>query len=166
LNGDTAGDRAIFNPNGPPGTGSDVTPLCTSALPSGTTCGSTASRPFLVGYLANNPNAQYIVAQLGAFPNAGRNTVQMPPIDNVDLSIVKRFGVKERVSFEFGANLQNLFNHPQFVPGLINDVASFGNTTGAARSSLLNPGDSGFLNPSAVFSSNSRTIGLLMKIKF
>jgi hypothetical protein len=121
---------------------------------------------FIVGYLAKNGNAQFITAQQGALGNSGRNNVQMPPIDNVDLSIVKRFAINERASFEFGANFQNLLNHPQFVPGLINDVASFGNTTGAARSSLLNPASSGFLDPTAVFSSNSRTIGLLAKIKF
>lgn len=166
LNGDTAGDRAIFNPGGAPGTGSGVTALCTSAKPATVTCGSTASRPFLVGYLATNGNAQYITAQIGALANAGRNSVQVPPIDNVDLSIIKRFGITERVNFEFGANLQNLFNHPQYVAGLINDVASFGNTTGAARSSYLNPADANFLNPKSVFSSNSRTVGLLMKIKF
>lgn len=166
LNGDTAGDRVIFNPKGTPGTGSDVTALCTSSLPAGTTCGSTASRPFLVGYLANNGNAQYVEAQLGALANAGRNSIQLPRINNVDLSIVKRFSIREHANFEFGANLQNLFNHPQYVAGRINDVASFGNTTGAARSSYLNPADPGFLNAASVFSSNSRTIGLAAKIKF
>ena len=166
LNGDTAGDRAIFNPNGVPGTGSGVTPLCTSAAPAGT-CGTKASsNQFLVGYLAINGNAQYIAAQRGAFPNAGRNTVQLPPIDNVDFSVLKRFNVTERVNLSFGANFENLFNHPQFVAGLINDVASFGNTTTAARSSYLNPADPGFLNAASVFSSNSRIIALVAKIKF
>ena len=166
LNGDTAGDRAIFNPNGTPGTGSGVTPLCTSALPTTTTCGSSASRPFLVGYLATNGNAQYITAQAGALATAGRNTVKLPPIDNIDLSILKRFGIREGMNLEFGASLQNLFNHPQYIAGLINDVASFGNTTGAARSSYLNPAASDFLNPKAVFSSNSRTMALALKLKF
>lgn len=166
LNGDTAGDRAIFNPSGAPGTGSGVTALCTSSLPTGVTCGSKASRPFLVGYQATNPNAQYITAQIGALASAGRNTVQLPPIDNIDMSIIKRFGIRENVNFEFGANFQNLLNHPQYIAGLINDVASFGNTTGAARSSYLNPADPGFLNPKSVFSSNSRTIGLVAKIHF
>jgi hypothetical protein len=158
----------VFNPKGVSGTGSDITPLCTSAfVPTpNNPCGSTASRPFLVGYLANNGNAQFITAGLGAFPNAGRNNVQLPPIDNVDLSIIKRFAATERVSFEFGANFQNLFNHPQFIAGLINDVRSFGNTTDAARSSYLNPASSDFLNASSVFSSNSRTLGLVAKIKF
>ena len=56
LNGDAAGDRAIFNPAGVPGTGSGVTALTNTA-------GET------VAYLANNPNAQYIQAQMGAMGN-------------------------------------------------------------------------------------------------
>ncbi len=166
LNGDTAGDRAVFNPSGASGTGSGVTALCTSALPTTVACGSTASRPFLVGYLAKNPNAQYIVAQLGALATAGRNTVQLPPIDNIDLSVHKRFSVNERVNLEFGANVSNLFNHPQYVAGVINDVQSFGNTTPAVRSSYLNPADKHFLDPSSTFSSNSRTMSLQAKVKF
>jgi hypothetical protein len=166
LNGDSAGDRAIFNPKGTPGVGSGVTPLCTSALPAGVTCGKKGSNNFLVGYLAANSNAQYITAGRGAFANAGRNTLKLPPIDNVDLSITKRFSLQERMTFEFGAIMQNLFNHPQFVAGSINDVGSFGNTTDAARNGFLNPASSSFLNAKANFTSNSRAIGLFTKIKF
>jgi len=168
INGDSAGDRAVFNPKGTPGVGSGVTALCKSTLPATSTCSpaDSSARPFLVGYLATNPNAQYITAQQGALGNAGRNTLQLPPIDNIDLAILKRFNVRERVNVEFGANLQNLFNHPQFIAGLINDVASFGNTTDAARNAFLNPASSGFLNPKTVFSSNSRTMALVAKIKF
>src|SRR5262249_21391779 len=156
LNGDSAGDRAIFNSKGTPGVGSGVTALCKSTLPAGTPCspGTSAARPFLVGYLATNPNAQYITAQQGALATAGRNTLQLPPIDNIDLAILKRFNVRESVNVEFGANLQNLFNHPQYIAGLINDVASFGNTTDAARNAFLNPASAGFLNAKSVFSSN------------
>ncbi len=66
LDGDSAGDRAVFNAAGTPGTGSNVTPLCKSTMPTTTTCGSSASRPFLVGYLATNGKAQYITAGQGA----------------------------------------------------------------------------------------------------
>ena len=80
LNGDSAGDRAIFNPGGIAGTGSGVTPLCKSTLPSFATCGENDfdsaagppgpgnfdSTPLLVAYGAVNPNAQYIVVGPGA----------------------------------------------------------------------------------------------------
>jgi hypothetical protein len=170
LNGDSAGDRAIFNPKGTPGTGSGVTALCKSSFVAtpANPCdpSNAAARSSIVGYLAKNGNAQYIVAQQGALATAGRNSIHLPPIDNVDLAILKRFNMKESVNFEFGANFSNIFNHPQFIAGLINDVASFGNTTDAARNSYLNPASSGFLNAKANFPSNSRTIGLVAKIHF
>src|SRR5581483_11407277 len=64
LNGDSAGDRAFFNPSGNPNIGSGTTALKNSA-------GAT------VAYLANNPNAGYIQAPRGTLPNSGRNTGQL-----------------------------------------------------------------------------------------
>lgn len=59
LNGDTAGDRVLLNPQGVSGTGSGVSALTNSG-------GQT------VAYLATNPSAQYIQAGLGALePNNG-----------------------------------------------------------------------------------------------
>src|SRR5204863_454061 len=52
-NGDAAGDRVIINANGTKGVSSDVTALKKTA-------GAT------VAYLAVNPNAQFIRAQVGA----------------------------------------------------------------------------------------------------
>jgi hypothetical protein len=72
----------------------------------------------------------------------------------------------ERMNLELGANFSNLFNHPQFIAGVINDVQSFGNTTPAVRSVFLNPADPGFLKPGQTFSSNSRTMSLQAKFKF
>ena len=108
-NGDAAGDRAILNPAGISGTGSDVTPLLNSA-------GAT------VAYLAVNPNAQYIVAGPGALANIGRNTLALPHTNNVDMSLVKRVNITERQVIEFQAQAVNLFNHAQYVPGFISDI--------------------------------------------
>jgi len=166
LNGDSAADRAVFNPAGNANLGSGVTPLCNSSLPSGTTCGSTASSPYLVGYLAKNGNARYITAGRGALANAGRNTLKLPPIDNIDLSLLKRFNFTERYQFVFGAQMLNAFNHPQFVAGLLNDIASFGNTSDAARNGFLNPVSTSFLNARANFPSNARTMALVAKFTF
>src|SRR3984893_16460730 len=66
LNGDSAGDRAIFNPSGVSGTGSGVSAL---KAVSGPNAGQ------VVAYLANVPTAQYIVAGSGALANSGRNTL-------------------------------------------------------------------------------------------
>ena len=178
LNGDSAGDRAIFNPTGNPNVGSGVTAQCKSAKPAALTCspGKTFTDPvtgqtfkandYIVGYLAKNPGAGYIRAQQGALANAGRNTLKLPRIDNVDVSLTKRFSFTERYQLLFQAQLLNAFNHPQFVAGLLNDIASFGNTSDAARNGFLNPASTSFLNARANFPSNARSIGLAAKFIF
>src|SRR5581483_4689417 len=109
LNGDTAGDRTVFNPAGDPHLGSNATALTNSA-------GQT------VAYLATNPAAMYIRAQQGALANTGRNTLQMPGINNFDMSLGKRFNITERKTVELRADAANVFNHAQFTPGLIGSV--------------------------------------------
>jgi hypothetical protein len=50
----------------------------------------------------------------GTFGNAGRNSIQGPPVKNLDLSINKRFSVKENNYFQFRAEFFNFTNHPNF----------------------------------------------------
>jgi hypothetical protein len=163
LNGDSAGDRAILNPKGIPGTGSDVTALTNTA-------GQT------VAYLAVNPNAQFIRAAHGAFANIGRNTLAGRPTDNIDLAITKALSAGERYRFELGAQVGNLFNHPQYLPtnpnnagqGFgVNDVVGIASgSTGGTIQSLLTPGKANFNRPDLVFPSNSRAMGLSVKFIF
>ncbi len=152
LNGDNAGDRTIINPAGVKGTGSDTKALLNSA---GVT----------VAYLALNPNAQYIKARPGTITNGGRNTLQINPIDNIDLNILKRLSVNERMKFELGAQFLNLFNHPQFIPGSINQINSIG-VTDATTKSYLTAGSAIFNQPQVTFPSNSRTLQLSLKFIF
>ncbi len=152
LNGDSAGDRAIYNPNGVPNTSSNVTPLLNSS-------------GYTVAYLADNPNAQYIQANYGAVANTPRNTLAMPHINNWDMSVVKRINITERQSVEFGMSALNLFNHPQFTPGYLNDIASLGQSGSTIRTILLT-GNKNFNQPNLVFSSNPRTLTLVVKYVF
>ncbi len=152
LNGDSAGDRTIINRAGVPGTGSGVTALTNSA-------GQT------VAYLAKNPNAEYITAGKGALANGGRNTLATRPIDNVDLSAIKRFSLTERFSFQLQAQLLNAFNHPQFTPGSLNQINSIGQAGGAVLN-YLNPASQSFNNPEVTFASNARVIQVGAKIIF
>jgi hypothetical protein len=154
LNGDAASDRVIVNPAGQDGVGSKVTPLKNTA-------GAT------VAYQATNPNARYIVAGSGAYPNAGRNTLAGRPIDNVDVNMLKNFSVTERWKIQFAAQFLNLLNHAQFVPGFVNraDNPVILNNSTISRS-LLIPGNANFNNPEAVFSNNPRYIQLSLKVIF
>jgi len=166
LNGDSATDRAIFNPAGVRGTGSDVTALCRVSNPCDPNTG------VVVAYLANNPTAQYIRTGLGALANAGRNTLQTPGTNNIDLGIYKDLGITETMKFRFGAQFGNIINHPQFIPGSnpgfglgVNDVNGF-SSVGTSYVSFVTPGAGNFNNPRAVFASNARTIALMAKFSF
>jgi hypothetical protein len=117
----------------------------------------------VVGYLANS-NAQYIQAGYGALANIGRNTLQLPAINDVDVSAVKRFTITERFRIEFQVQALNVLNHPQYVGGFLNDIAPIG-YTGSQRT-ILEPQNSTFNNPAAVFSSNPRALQLALKIFF
>jgi len=184
LNGDSAGDRSITNPGGSGATGSGVSPLCTSAVPNqSVNCtlanifctGVVANDPSnctpgvnvvgnVVGYMATNPNAKYIQAYYGALATTGRNTLLMPAINNFDFTAIKRFSITERYRVEFGMEAFNIFNHPQFIAGSLNQVNSIG-VTGSARAAY-EPSKGVFNNFSQVFPSNSRSLQLSLKILF
>ncbi|HLK21751.1 MAG TPA: hypothetical protein VKT81_22535, partial [Bryobacteraceae bacterium] len=156
LNGDSAGDRVIVNPAGSAKIGSGVTGY--NAL--GQVASSSGS---IVAYVANNPNARYIVAGAGALANGGRNTFPLHPINNIDLSVKKRFNFTERWAFDIGAQMFNIFNHPQWTGGSVNDVGVNGFT--GARNDLV-PGDPLFGRFDQFYSSNSRVIQVFAHITF
>ena len=154
-NGDNAGDRSIYNANGLADTGSGVTALKNSS-------GAT------VAYVANNPNAQYIVAGAGALATAARNTLGLPHINNFDFSLLKRVNITERQAIEFQFQAVNIFNHPQFVPGYISDIqpANGAITTSPNTRNELIPGNGAFTNWQNSFSSHPRAVVLVLKYSF
>ncbi|MDP9113908.1 MAG: carboxypeptidase-like regulatory domain-containing protein, partial [Acidobacteriota bacterium] len=113
LNGDSAGDRAIVNRNGVANTSSGVRAV--NATGATVPMGDAST----VAYVAINPNAQYITAGYGALATGGRNTMALRPINNFDLQIKKAFAIGEAKRLEFGAQLFNAFNHPQYTAGQI-----------------------------------------------
>lgn len=155
LNADNAGDRSVINPAGTHGTASRVTPLTNSAGQ-------------VVAYLANDPSAQYIQAGPGALANAGRNTLQLPGINNLDFSVFKNFRFMEDKTVQLRADLFNAFNHPQYVPGSVNGGQAVPTAT-SLISTLNNIAalDSGNFNrPGSVFTSNPRVIQLALRLNF
>jgi hypothetical protein len=152
LNRDSAGDRVIYNPAGASGTGSDVSPLTNSAGD-------------VVAYLASNPGAQYIRTGPGGLATTARNTLAIRPINNFDFSILKRLNITERQSVEFQAQFLNIFNHAQYLPGYISDVAPLGYTGGDVLN-YLTPSQPSFNQPSAVFSNHPRQMVLVLKYLF
>jgi hypothetical protein len=152
LNGDSAGDRAAVIAGGNPDIGSGTTPLLNSA-------GAT------VAYLVNNPNAGYVAVPKGGLSTAGRNTMRMHPIDNIDATMAKNVGIGERYRLQFAGRFYNIFNHPQYVGGNISDVAPIG-FTGTAVHNFTIPSTSLYNLDSQVFSSNPRSITISAKFIF
>jgi hypothetical protein len=157
LNTDSAPDRVIINTLGSSSVGSGTVPLANSA-------GDT------VAYLATNPNARFINAPVGTLPNAGRSLMALNPTNDIDLTLMKRFNITEGIRMEFSARAFNIFNHPQYTGGYLNDVFPQGYAQGTsggdlARNTLI-PGNTSFQQWSQAFSSNPRQMQLSLKLTF
>ena len=149
-NGDAASDRVILNPSGAKGTSSGVTALKR-------TDGQT------VGYLADNPNAQYIRAQVGAFATSGRNILASRGINNFDITVSKIAGLPGADQAAVPGRFLQRFNHPQYTPGRVNNV----NVNNRANvTNFLTPGNALFGQYDQVWSSNPRTIQVGARLTF
>jgi len=166
LNGDSAPDRPIFSATGQPGTGSGVIPLCNSTV---TTCPATvsaaAANPVgVVADLARTRTHSISLPAMAPRPMSGAIPCNGLPSTTWIMTARKTFGLTERVKLSFYAQAFNVFNHPQWVGGRIEDVALIG-YTGSERS-ILEPSSTIFNQPSQVFSGNPRTLQLALKLAF
>jgi hypothetical protein len=162
LNGDSASDRTIVNPSGVAHTASDVYGLDRNG--NRISISSPASQTNkVVAWVAVNPNARYIRAGYGVMPNGGRNTEPTRPINNVDLTLLKRFHISERFHLELAAQAYNLFNHAQFVPGFIDNVNSVVTAFSPGVHNYVTAGNRAFGDPETAFSSNPRVIQIFTK---
>ena len=171
-NFDTAGDRAFSNPGGTSRTGSDVSFVCrdsstgnSSVSASIAGCGGSAN---VVGYLANDSTAAFVVSQVGAIPGkdlafTGRDTISTPGINLWNMSLLKKVPLKgESRYLEFQVNAFNVFNHRNF--SLVNlDV--FQDNTNALSTSYANVSSPDFLNAKQ-FNGGKRTLQLGLKMVF
>ncbi|WP_158942296.1 carboxypeptidase regulatory-like domain-containing protein [Granulicella sp. S190] len=169
-NGDSGSaiDRTIINPTGVKGTSSLVSPQYATNLASLCTA-DTETAPGqcpanLVGYVANDPTAYYIQAGAGTLPNASRNSLATRPINNFDMSALKRVTFHERYSFEFGAQAYNVLNHAQYTPGTVNNINTTSNTTTYLNFQTV--GNGFFNQPGKVFTNNARSMQLSGKLFF
>jgi hypothetical protein len=164
---DTAGDRAILNPNGSGLMGSGVNYVLRNPVTGATSIA--ASEPddasLVVGYVASNSNARFIVAMPGTADNAnrvGRNTIRSIGLNNWNLSVFKNFRLKEGKYFQYRAEFYNAFNHRQFSLGLPTYQQSLNN---ALSSTYSNVSSLQFLDATQ-FSGSSRTMQMSLKFIF
>jgi hypothetical protein len=167
LNGEGGGiDRPVINPYGIPGTSSKVQAIYSTTLASACGTGVTQCNANLVGYAADNPNAYYIQAGVGTLPNAPRNTLPIRPIDNVDLSAVKRINFTDRYAFEFQAQAFNVLNHPQYLPGSLDNINTNATNTLSTNFQTVGENNKFFGQPQYTFNSNARAMQLSAKLIF
>ncbi|PYU30873.1 MAG: hypothetical protein DMG28_17425 [Acidobacteria bacterium] len=191
ANGSSAGDRTILNPNGVGLTGSGVNFACinpttgasfTSAtiggvsstgVATGCAVGSgapngTSGNNFVVGYVAADPTATFIQANLGAKTNVGRNTISTPGFNIWNMSVLKGTKIGERINVQFRAEAYNLFNHRNFSIGLPTNNGAIDQTQNPNPLSTGYP----FVTATGLFLNNhqfnggSRTMQLGLKLIF
>jgi hypothetical protein len=94
-------------------------------------------------------------ANVGRFGNVGVNTLEGPPLKNLDLGLFKDFHVWERTVLEFQALASDVFNHPNFgLPAAdISSISTVGEISGTAGSYL--PG-----------SNANRNLNLALRLRF
>jgi hypothetical protein len=74
--------------------------------------------------------AAFVIPPVGRQGTLGRNVLRGFPLNQTDFSVRRRFGLTERVSLLFRADVFNLFNHPNFAdPVNLLSSASFGQST-------------------------------------
>jgi hypothetical protein len=181
ANGDAAGDRTILNPNGAGRTGTGVNAVCNSG-PGGATSlvtqnaqgvwqcflNGTQSDANVVGYVAIDPTARFVQAEVGTIANVGRNTISTPGLNIWNMSIFKTTKITERYSVQFRAETYNTFNHRNFSIGLPTNNGSIDQNTNTnplnAGYIFVNSG-SAFLNKFD-FDGGSRTVEFGLKLVF
>jgi hypothetical protein len=184
-NGNSAGDRAIFNPNGIGNTGTATDIVCndgpggaTRIVPAssvdpklGIPCGVGAAMftdANVVGYVVQDPKAKYVQAQTGSVSTLGRDTVATRGLNLWNMALLKNISLTERWKLQFRISTFNTFNHPNFSIGLPTNNGTIDQNQNAnpftAAYVFVDSGNL-FLN-NTVFNGGSRRAELGMKIIF
>jgi hypothetical protein len=169
-NGDTAGDRAIRNASGDPNVGTTASTVCWNGAAVSFGCTAAAQ---IVGYVADDPTAGFVQARLGTLTNTGRNNLESPGRNNVDLSIFKNFKFTESMNLQFRAEFINVLNHAQYtfanpgafaIEGIDDSAVNAAAYTNPALVASPNPAlVANFLNERQL---NSGNRGLTLGLKF
>ncbi|PYT92453.1 MAG: hypothetical protein DMG36_14900 [Acidobacteria bacterium] len=172
-NGDSAGDRVMFNPFGASLAGgiSSVVNICAPAGGGNTslTCNPGDN---VVGYLAvdgvtgADTAAKYVDAGLGVRTNVGRNSITTPGFSVLNFSIGKKTYFGEGKYLLVKADIFNILNHPNFALSNGNVFSLAGVTTATTTQGYALPDDPNFLRPDKFFSGGIRSMTLGLKFVF
>lgn len=183
LNGDSAGDRVLFNPLATSLTGGTTTLLRVCAPPGGGNTsvpvgGKCATGNNTVGYLAvdkatllntgtlKDTTARYVVAGRGVRTDVGRNSWLTPGFNVLNLSVAKNTYFGEGKYLQVRADVFNVLNHPSFGLSNGNVFSTAGVTVATTTQGYALPTDANFLKPDAFFSGGIRSMTLVLKLVF
>ena len=161
-NRDSAGDRAILNPNGIGKTGTGTSRVCRDTVSGVTSINNACPDSRTVGYVANNPNAKYVQAQLGSLTDVGRNTVSSEPLNVWNLALFKTLNFAEGKSLQLQAIVFDALNQRNFA---LAPASIFGVSSNAFSTSYGNVASPNFLNAKQ-FSGNARVLQLGARLFF
>ncbi|HYA17156.1 MAG TPA: carboxypeptidase regulatory-like domain-containing protein [Bryobacteraceae bacterium] len=124
VDNSAAGALVPFNFGGP------IFASAISRVPA--TCGNAVDTPCLTTAEFAPAAANTASGAPTGFGRLGRNTVYGPHFFNVDLAVMKEVQIRERLTFSFGMQAYNLFNHVNFDQP-VNDISNplFGTTIAA-----------------------------------
>jgi hypothetical protein len=170
-NGDSAGDRASFNPFASGVGGSDVFAVCelaggATALSSAGMAAGGSCPGAAIGYTPVSYGARYIITGPGARANLGRNSFASPGFDVLNLSVGKKFHFSESKYLLAKADIFNILNHPNYALSNGNVFSAAGVTTATTTPGYAIPGDPNFLNAPGLFSGGFRSMTLGLKFVF
>jgi len=99
--------------------------------------------------------------------NVGRNVLRGPHQSNVDVSLIKRFVVRESKTLEFHVDAFNLFNHVNLANPIsdLNAVVSSGGTIDQNKGTINN-NNAGAFGRIISTSNNPRIIQIALKFSF
>jgi carboxypeptidase family protein/TonB-dependent receptor-like protein len=168
VNGDSAGDRVMFNSFGTnPTGGSDITRVCAPAGGGGTVIAATCpAGNNTVGYLALDPTARYVVAGKGVAANVGRNSFTSPGFATLNMSLGKSFHFTEGKYLQAKVDVFNILNHANYALSNGNVFSVAGVTTATTTGGYVLANDPNFLQPSKFFSGGIRSMTLGLKFVF
>jgi len=172
ANADTAADRGILNVAGAARVGTAVNYVCagsagvTSIASIDTGCPGGSGE--VAGYVAQNPDARYIQAEVGAMPTLGRNSFGSPGMSVWNMGLLKNTKLNERINLQFRVNTFNTFNHRNFSlaqPSVFQTGSGgpIGTVNNALSTTYSNLTSSLFLD-SRQFSGGSRSMQLGVKV--
>jgi Carboxypeptidase regulatory-like domain/TonB dependent receptor len=182
---DAAGDRPVLNPGATEAfnSTSNVDFVCNDGVGGATRivpasaqnpntgvipCG-TNNDANIVGYVAEDSGAKYVLAGLGARGTVRRDSFRSPGVNTWDMTIGKTTNLTERFKLQFRADFYDIFNHrsltltqPSVFEPSVNNALSSTYTTMTASAPF---GGSQFLDPTQ-FSGGSRNIQFSLKLMF